>query len=102
METITREYDFSVKPNFLLNMPRAFRDDLSTEASVSYTLTNMRYGEISRSDDHYVTAINRWGWYPAEKMTFRSGVDWRFSHVDSTMGDIPLLKLPDSANVHVC
>jgi hypothetical protein len=44
----------------------------------------MRYGEVSKSDDHYATAINRWGWYPTEALTFRSGVDWRFIHVDST------------------
>ncbi|MDR3172440.1 MAG: TonB-dependent receptor [Treponema sp.] len=79
-----KEYDFSLKPNILLNMPRVFHDSLSTEASLSYTWANMRYGEISRSDDQYITAVNRWVWYPTEKLTFRSGVDWRFIHVDST------------------
>jgi vitamin B12 transporter len=79
-----KEYDFSVKPSILLNAPRAFRDDLSTEASLSYTWAHMRYGKVSRSDDQYVTAVNRWGWYPTEKLTFRYGVDWRFIHVDST------------------
>jgi vitamin B12 transporter len=79
-----REYDFSLKPALLLNMPRAFHDSLSTEASLSYTWAHTRYGGVSRSDDQYVTAINRWVWYPAEKVTFRFGADWRFIHVDST------------------
>jgi vitamin B12 transporter len=79
-----KEYDFSVKPNIMLNMPRAFHDDLSAEASLSYTWADMRYGDISHSSDQYITGINRWSWYPADKLTFRSGLDWRFIHVDST------------------
>jgi vitamin B12 transporter len=79
-----KEYDFSFKPSLMLNMPRAFRDDLSAEASLSYAWADMRYGEVSRSNDHYITGINRWSWYPAQKLTFRSGLDWRFIHVDST------------------
>jgi vitamin B12 transporter len=78
------ERDFSIKPNIMIDMPRIFRDDLSTEASLSYTWSRMRYGAVSRNDDQYLTAINRWGWYPLEKLTFRSGMDWRFIHVDST------------------
>jgi vitamin B12 transporter len=78
------EYDVSVKQNMVFDMPRAFRDDLSAEGSVSYTFSDMRYGELSRNDDQYITAINRWGWYPTEKLTLRSGVDWRYIHVDST------------------
>jgi vitamin B12 transporter len=37
----------------------------------------------TRSFDHYVTGINRWNWYPGEKITVRSGLDWRFLYVDS-------------------
>jgi vitamin B12 transporter len=79
-----KERDFSVKPGVLLDAPRAFRDDLSAEASLGYTWANMRYGGISRNNDQYVTAVNRWGWYPSEKLTLRAGADWRFIHVDST------------------
>jgi vitamin B12 transporter len=81
---MAKSYDTSLKETLMLDMPRAFRDDLSMEASLSYTFANMRYGAISRSDDHYITAINRWGWYPTETLTFRSGVDWRSIRVDST------------------
>jgi vitamin B12 transporter len=44
----------------------------------------MRYGVGTESADQYVTAINRWGWFPTDALTFRTGVDWRFIHVDST------------------
>jgi vitamin B12 transporter len=81
------EYDFQITPNLLLNMPRVFRDDLSTEASVSYSWSAMRYGALSRSRDQYVTAINRWSWEPLVWLTLRSGVDWRSIFVDSTDDD---------------
>jgi outer membrane receptor protein involved in Fe transport len=47
-------------------------------------MTDSSYGAVISSSDQYVTAINRWGWYPLEALTVRSGVDWRFIHVDST------------------
>jgi vitamin B12 transporter len=78
------QHDFSFKPNILLHMPRVFMDDLSTEASLSFALSTMRYGTLSRSDDQYLTAINRWSYYPTEALTIRSGLDWRYIHVDST------------------
>ncbi|MDR1147095.1 MAG: TonB-dependent receptor, partial [Spirochaetaceae bacterium] len=76
--------DFSVKETLMLDAPRAFHDKLSSEASLSYTMATMKYGFISRSEDHYITAINRWGWYPATNFTLRLGLDWRAIHVDST------------------
>jgi outer membrane cobalamin receptor len=75
--------DFSLTENLLFNAPVAFRDDLGTEASLTYQYSNTNYGVDIKSFDHYVTAINRWGWYPGEKLTIRAGADWRFLHIDS-------------------
>jgi vitamin B12 transporter len=76
--------DFSVKESLILDAPRAFRDDLSAEASLSYAFSDMRYGYNTESADQYVTAVSRWGWYPTDKLTLRAGADWCFIHVDST------------------
>jgi vitamin B12 transporter len=76
--------DFSTRQNLMLDMPRAFRDDLSTEASLTHAWHNMDYGRASSHGQHTVTAINRWGWYPRDWITFRIGGDYRFSYLDST------------------
>jgi vitamin B12 transporter len=83
-EASAMEHDFSVEENLSLDAPRAFRDDLSAEGSLSYTFASMRYGAGTESADQYVTAINRWGWFPSDALVLRSGADWRFIHVDST------------------
>jgi vitamin B12 transporter len=83
-ESSAMEHDFQAKGDLKLDAPRAFRDDLFTEGSLSYALATMRYGAGSANTDQYVTAINRWGWSPSEALTLRSGADWRFIHVDST------------------
>jgi vitamin B12 transporter len=76
--------DFSVTENLMFNAPLAFRDDLSAEASLTYQYSHTTYGaDYSKSFDHYVNAINRWGWYPSEKWTLRAGFDWRFLYIDS-------------------
>jgi vitamin B12 transporter len=67
----------------LFNAPLIFREDLGAEASLSYQYSNTRYGVDIKSFDHYLTGIDRWNWYPAEKLTFRAGVDWRFLYIDS-------------------
>jgi vitamin B12 transporter len=78
--------DFSVTENLLFDAPVIFRDDLGTEASLSYQYSTTRYGADIKSFDHYITGINRWNWYPNEKWTLRSGIDWRFLYVDSRSG----------------
>jgi vitamin B12 transporter len=75
--------DFLVTENLLFNAPVAFRDDMSTEASVTYQFSNTSYGVDIESRDHYVTGINRWGWYPSEKWTVRAGADWRFLYINA-------------------
>ncbi|MDR2518091.1 MAG: TonB-dependent receptor [Spirochaetaceae bacterium] len=78
------ERDFSLKESLSFHAPVIFRDDLETEASLSYALNTMRYGEISEGQDHGITFINRWHWYPSQRITLRGGVDWRFIAVDSS------------------
>jgi outer membrane cobalamin receptor len=75
--------DFQLTENLLFNAPLVFRDDLGTEASLSYQYSNTSYGVGIKSFDHYVTGINRWNWYPGDKLTFRAGADWRFLYIDS-------------------
>jgi vitamin B12 transporter len=87
----TAEYaaqtDFSTRQNVMLNMPRAFHDNLSTEFSVGHNWGILNYDpglDPSRHDEHDITLVNRWGWYPAEKFTLYLGGDYRFIYLDST------------------
>jgi vitamin B12 transporter len=75
--------DFSITENVLFNAPLIFREDLGTEASLSYQYSNTRYGVDIKSFDHYLTGINRWNWYPLDKLTVRTCIDWRFLYIDS-------------------
>jgi vitamin B12 transporter len=75
--------DFQVTENLLFNAPVIFVDELGTEASLTYQYSNTSYGVDIKSYDHYLTAINRWSWYPHEQWTLRSGLDWRFLYIDS-------------------
>jgi outer membrane cobalamin receptor len=78
--------DFSLTENVLFNAPLIFREDLGTEASLSYQYSNTSYGADIKSFDHHLTGINRWGWYPTEKLSLRAGLDWRFLYIDSRGG----------------
>jgi outer membrane cobalamin receptor len=94
--------DLSLTENLLFNAPVAFRDDLGTEASLTYQYSNTNYGVNTESFDHYVTAINRWGWYPGEKLTLRAGADWRFLHIDSrSVTETDPLKTGNQGGVYV-
>ncbi|GHV77662.1 hypothetical protein AGMMS49942_24830 [Spirochaetia bacterium] len=84
--------DFSTRQNIMLDMPRAGRDDLAAEASLSHTWQSLEYeppaGNSSLHNQHLITAINRWTWYPLARLTLRSGWDYRFNYLDSTdIGD---------------
>jgi vitamin B12 transporter len=83
-----KQKDFSTRQNIMLDMPRAFRDDLATEVSLSHTWETLTYepptGDSSLHDEHIVTAINRWSWYPFSKLTVRTGGDYRYITLDST------------------
>jgi vitamin B12 transporter len=75
--------DVQVTENLVFNAPLIFRDDLGTEASLTYQYSTTEYGVDIESFDHYVTGINRWNWYAGERWTVRTGVDWRFLYIDS-------------------
>jgi len=75
--------DFIATENIIFAAPVIFRDDLATEGSLTYQTSYTAYGVNISGSDHYLTAINRWSWYPTEKITVRSGIDWRFLHVNT-------------------
>ncbi|MDR1904003.1 MAG: TonB-dependent receptor [Treponema sp.] len=83
-EEAEKQKDFSTRQNLMLDMPRAFRDDLSAEGSLTHTWHTLDYGSASRHDQHIITAINRWGWYPLDWLTLRFGGDYRYSYLDSS------------------
>jgi vitamin B12 transporter len=78
-----KQIDFSTRQNAMLDMPRAGRDDLATETSLSHTWQSLEYSG-SLHNQHTITAINRWTWYPLSQLTFRIGWDYRFNYLDST------------------
>jgi vitamin B12 transporter len=78
-----KQKDFSTTQNIMLDMSRAFHDTLAMEASITHSWHDREFAP-SRHDEHLITAINRWSWYPAEKMTLRAGGDYRLSNLDST------------------
>jgi vitamin B12 transporter len=80
----TESSDFTLRQTLNLDMPVIFNDYFSAEFAVDAFFSGNEYGEKISSNDQYFTAINRWGWYPLPFLTVRSGLDWRFIHVDST------------------
>jgi vitamin B12 transporter len=82
-----KQKDFSTTQNIMFDMPRAFRDSLAAEASITHSWYDREFappeGAPSRHDEHLVTAINRWSWHLAEKLTIRAGGDYRLSYLDS-------------------
>jgi vitamin B12 transporter len=86
------QIDFTSRQSLMLDIPRAFRDDLATEVSLAWRFGRMDYTSpadaFSRHDQNALNALNRWNWRPGEKLTLRSGVDYRFIFLDSTeIGD---------------
>ena len=75
--------DLMVTENVMFATPVIFRDDLATEASLSCQASLTNYGLNVSSRDHFVTAIDRWNWYPTDKLTVRSGLDWRFLYINT-------------------
>jgi vitamin B12 transporter len=76
-------FETSLKEDLFFHAPAVFRDDLETEATLSWTWKKSEYGVLSESRDHYLTAINRWNWYLNDRWTLRGGADWRSILVDS-------------------
>jgi outer membrane cobalamin receptor len=84
---VGKQQDTFSRNNVMLDIPRAFRDDLATEASLGWHFSRRNYTSpsdvFSRHDQHNVTLINRWNWYPGEQLVLRSGFDYRFMFLDS-------------------
>ena len=82
-----KQQDIFSRNNVMFDMPRAFRDDLSMEASLSVFFTRRDYTSpadaFSRHDQYNVTAINRWNWDTNEQLALKSGFDYRFIYLDS-------------------
>ena len=80
--------DFSTRQNFMIEIPRAFHDDLSAELSLGWQFQRRNYAsaaaEISLHDQHNFTVVNRWSWFAASTLTLRSGIDYRYIDLDST------------------
>jgi vitamin B12 transporter len=83
-----KQKDFSTRQNMMLDMPRVFREDLATEASLNHTWETLTYappsGASSLHDEHIVTVINRWSWYPLSWLALKIGADYRYITLDST------------------
>jgi vitamin B12 transporter len=79
--------DMSSREILMLDMPRAFHDDFSTELSLghNWSKTFTEGGNTaSNHNENDLTIINRWSWYPGTKFTLRFGGDYRFINLDST------------------
>jgi vitamin B12 transporter len=79
--------DRAAHAHLMLDMPRAFNDNLSMELSVSGNWKDLSYDpgyDASLHTEHTVTLINRWGWYPSAQFTFRLGGDYSFARLSST------------------
>ena len=80
--------DISFRQSLMLEMPRIFHDDLAAELSVSLDMGKTDFlspaAVLSSHDRRGFSLINRWNWYPGENLVVRSGLDYRFSFLDST------------------
>ena len=82
-----KQTDVAIRENLMLDMPRAFHDDFSMELILGHNWKRLTYepgGISSRHDEHNLSLINRWGWYPRTEFTLRFGGDYRFINIDST------------------
>jgi outer membrane cobalamin receptor len=84
---VGKQNDFTTRQNLMLDMPRAFHDNFSTEATIAHNWQRMDYkppsGDSSLHDEHSISVINRWSWYSTEKLTLRTGGDYQYTFLDS-------------------
>jgi vitamin B12 transporter len=87
-DNVGNQQDINSRNNVMLDMPRAFRDDLAMEASLGWHFIRRDYTSPAdvffRHDQQNLTAINRWNWYAGEQLSLKSGFDYRFICLDST------------------
>ncbi|MDR0473219.1 MAG: TonB-dependent receptor [Treponema sp.] len=82
----TEQRDLASRETIMFDMPRAFHDNFSMEMSLGHNWKKMDSnpsGPPSIHDEHSLTLINRWGWYPAAKFALRFGGDYSFIRLDS-------------------
>ena len=84
--------DFSTRQNILIEAPRAFHDDLSTELSVGWHYSNRDYIDSANITSNHAQnrflIINRWAWSLSDISLLRSGYDYTLTLIDSTeIGD---------------
>ncbi|MDR2398694.1 MAG: TonB-dependent receptor [Spirochaetaceae bacterium] len=73
--------DLQLSEHLLFNAPVFLREDLSSEASLSYQFSQTHYGVDYESRDHALWGLYRVGFYPSQRWTFRAGGDWRFLYI---------------------
>ncbi|AEF85224.1 putative vitamin B12 transporter BtuB (Cobalamin receptor) (Outermembrane cobalamin translocator) [Treponema primitia ZAS-2] len=89
-DLIGKQTDFSTRQKLLLDMPRVFHDNFATEASLSHSWKTLDYApsidgsSSSLHDEHLIMGINRWTWYPGEKLTLMMGADYQYAFLNST------------------
>jgi len=79
--------DLATRVTAMLEMPRAFHDNLSMQLSLGHNWSELHYDpgqNASRHDEQRLSLINRWAWYPTEDSTLRFGGDYSFVRLDST------------------
>jgi outer membrane cobalamin receptor len=85
---VGNQHDFSSRQNFMFEMPRAFHDNFSTEASLSWHFNRRDYTDpadtVSLHDQNTLAVVNRWKWFPADNFTLGSSIDYRYINLDST------------------
>ncbi|MDR2181142.1 MAG: TonB-dependent receptor, partial [Treponema sp.] len=82
------ERDYAARENILVEMPEAFHENFSMEASLSHSWQETDYrgpSDHSRQHEHSFGLINRWGYYPLEALTLRWGADYRYALFDDGM-----------------
>ena len=85
---VGNQKDLFSRSNLIIDLPRAFHDDLASEISFGWHFARKDYispgNKSSRHDQQSIILINRWSWYPGEKLILRSGLDYNFAYLDST------------------
>jgi len=81
--TYRKQKDIYSRENVMLDMPRAFHDDLSMELSLGHNWKNTGFEPDSLHNENRLTLINRWSWYPVKEFTLRFGGDYTLIHLDS-------------------
>jgi len=83
-----KQKDTSTRQKLMIDLPNVYQDKLAAEADLAYTFTSRFYESPafaeSQHNQHIITAINRWNWFPGTRLTLRSGVDYSFIYLDST------------------